>query len=167
MVGCGTKKAEPTQQQPVQNSVNTPEGHPAETPTQPNATPKTSQTDVESTVANLLTKKYPGDWKVDGNKLGKGTYTENGNYTIVDDISALFPDNMGVSIFIQEERISSSIKQNGTERVLQGYPTPSTVGEVMKSGKSTTTQSSGYLKVYIPLKSADKTLAVMSISVPQ
>ncbi len=167
MVGCGTKQVEP--KQPVQNNVGatTPEGHPVETPAKPNANQKTSQADVESGVTDLLAKKYPGEWKVDGTTLSKGTYTENNKYTIVDDISTLFPDNMGVSIFIQEERISSSIKQTGGERVLQGYPTPPTVGEVMKSGKSTTTQSSGYLKVYIPLKAADKTLAVMTISVPE
>ncbi len=166
MGGCGTKKVEP--QQPAQNKVGatTPEGHPAETPTQPNAKPKTTQAEVESTVANLLTKKYPGDWKVEGNKLSKGTYTENEKYSIVDDISALFPNNMGVSIFVQEERISTSIKQTSGERVLQ-YTIPLTIGEVMKSGKSTTTQSGGYFKVYIPLKAADKTLAVMSISVPE
>lgn len=165
MVGCGTKKAEP--KPPVQNSVYTPGGHPVETPAQPNANPKTSQADVETKVTDLLAKKYPGEWKVDETTLSKGTYTENGKYTIVDDISALFPNNMGVSIFIGEERISSSIKQTGGERVLQGYPTPPMVGDVIKSGKSTTTQSSGYLKVYIPLKAANKTIAVMTISVPE
>ena len=166
MVGCGTKQVAP--KQPVQNNVGatTPEGHPVETPAQPNANPKTSQADVESKIADLLAKKYPGDWKVVGTTLSKGTYTENAKYTIVDDISALFPSNMGVSIFIGEERISTSIKQTGGERVLQ-YTIPPTVGEVIKSGKSTTALSGGYFKVYIPLKAADKTLAVMSISVPE
>ncbi|MFZ3372880.1 MAG: cache domain-containing protein, partial [Desulfitobacteriaceae bacterium] len=148
--------------------VYVPEGHPVETQTQPKANAKISQAEVEAKVNGLLTTKYPGEWKVDGTTLSKVTYTENGKYTIVDDIAALFPSSMGgVSIFIGEKRISSSIKQTGGERVLEGYPTPPTVGEVMISGKSTTTQSSGYLKVYIPLKAANKTLAVMTISVPE
>jgi len=47
----------------------------------------------------------------------------------------MFINTMGVSIFVSEERITSSIKK-GTERVLKGYATPTTVGEVMKSGTS-------------------------------
>jgi hypothetical protein len=115
----------------------------------------------------LLKKNYPGDWKVSGTTLSKGSYTENGNYKMVDDVEKLFPGTMGVSIFVGEERISSSVKQ-GTERVLKGYATPTTVGEVMKSGTTTSTLSSGYLKVYVPFKdSSGKTVAVMTVSVPQ
>jgi hypothetical protein len=112
----------------------------------------------------LLKKNYPGDWKVSGTTLSKGSYTENGNYKMVDDVEKLFPGTMGVSIFVGEERISSSVKQ-GTERVLKGYATPTTVGEVMKSGTTTSTLSSGYLKVYVPFKdSSGKTVAVMTVS---
>jgi len=38
------------------------------------------------------------------------------NYVAVDDVSKMFIGTMGVSIFVGEERISSSIKK-GTERV--------------------------------------------------
>jgi len=161
--GCAKKPAAPVP--PAANTAVLPEGHPTETPVVPGG--KVSQADVETKINDLISKKYPGDWKVAGTTLTKGSYTENANYKIVDDIATLFPDTMGVSIFVGEERISSSVKQ-GTERVLTGYATPPTVGEVMKSGKSTSTLSSGYLKVYLPFKDrAGKTVSVMTVSVPQ
>ena len=163
VVGCAKKPVTPAPQ--PNNAAVTPEGHPAETPVQPGG--KVSQADVEAKIMDLLNKKYPGDWKVSGTTLSKGSYIENGNYKMVDDVAALFPDTMGVSIFVGEERISSSVLQ-GTERVLKGYATPTTVGEVMKSGMTTSTLSSGYLKVYVPFKdSSGKTVAVMTVSVPQ
>ncbi|KUO78219.1 MAG: hypothetical protein APF81_25015 [Desulfosporosinus sp. BRH_c37] len=165
LAGCAKKPATPTTPAPQSNTAITPEGHPAETPAQPES--KVSQTDVETKVMDLLNKKYPGDWKVSGTTLSKGSYTENGNYKMVDDVAALFPDTMGVSIFVGEERISSSVLQ-GTERVLKGYATPPTVGEVMKSGTTTSTLSGGFLKVYIPFKdNSGKTVAVLTVSVPQ
>ncbi|TGE32925.1 cache domain-containing protein [Desulfosporosinus sp. Sb-LF] len=164
LAGCAKKPEAPKATQPQAGTAVTPEGHPAEVQAQPGD--KASQAAVETKINDLLNKKYPGDWKVAGTTLSKGSYTENGNYKIVDDVEALFPGTMGVSIFVGEERISSSVKQ-GTERVLKGYATPPTVGEVMKSGTTTSTLSSGYLKVYIPFKASDKTVAVMTVSVPQ
>ena len=164
-VGCAKKPVTPAPAPQPNNATLTPEGHPAETPVQPGG--KVSRADVETKINDLLSKNYPGDWKVSGTTLSKGSYTENGNHKIVDDVAALFPDTMGVSIFVGEERISSSVLQ-GTARVLKGYATPATVGEVMKSGTTTSTLSGGYLKVYIPFKdSGDKTVAVMTVSVPQ
>lgn len=161
LAGCAKKPATPVAPQ-VGTAVK-----PTETPAVPGG--KVSQADVETKINDLLNTKYPGDWKVSGNTLSKGAYTENGNYKMVDDVAALFPDTMGVSIFVGEERISSSVIQQDTkERVLKGYATPPTVGEVMKSGKTTSTLSSGYLKVYVPFKdSSGKTVAVMTVSVPQ
>ena len=120
---------------------------------------------VESKINDWLAKNYPGDWKVSGKTLSKGNYTENGNYKMVDGIEELFPGTMGVSIFVGENRISSSVKE-GTERVLDGYPTPSTVGDVEKSGKSTSSLDSGFLKVYVPFQAQGKTVAVLTVSVP-
>lgn len=163
LAGCAKKPVTPTTPQAGASLI--PEGHPVETPAP--TVDKVGQADVETKIIDLLNKNYPGDWKVSGTTLSKGIYTENGNYKMVDDVEALFPGTMGVSIFVGEERISSSVKQ-GTERVLKGYPTPITVGEVMKSGTATSTQSSGYLKVYVPFKdSSGKTVAVMTVSVPK
>jgi len=163
--GCAKKPATP-----VVPQAGTPaavEGHSPETPAQPGG--KVSQADVETKINDLFKKNYPGDWKVSGSTLSKGSYTENGKYKMADEVAALFPGTMGVSVFVGEERISSNITRQDTgERVLKDYPTPVTVGEVMKSGTTTSTLSSGYLKVYVPFKdSSAKTVAVMTVSVPQ
>lgn len=165
LVGCAKKPATPVTTQG--GAVVAPQGHPSETPNKPGE--KVNQDDVERKINGILNKKYPGSWKVSGTLLSKGTYTENSHYNMVDDVAALFPDTMGVSIFVGEERISSSvIRQDTGERVLKGYAAPSTIGEVMKSGVTTSNLSSGYLKVYVPFKnSSGKTVAVMTVSVPQ
>lgn len=170
LVGCGSTTANKDKTPAPQASQN-PLGtgdlsqvHPSETPAQAGST--TSQADIEKKINDYLTQNYPGDWKVEGTTLSKGSYTETGNYKIVDGLEQVFPETMGVSIFVGEKRISTSVKQ-GTERVLEGYPTPVTVSEVAKSGKVTSTNSSGYLKVYVPFKTGDKTVAVLTVSVPQ
>lgn len=167
LVGCGSTTSKSQTPTPPQTSASTalPAGHPSETPAQPGG--KVSQADVEKKINDYLTQNYPGDWKVAGTTLSKGNYTENKNYKIVDGLEGLFPGTMGVSIFVGEERISTSVKQDTGERVLQGYPTPTTVGDVMKSGTVTSTNSSGYLKVYVPFKAGDKAVAVLTVSVPQ
>lgn len=163
--GCANKPVTPTIPQ-TGTSLN-PQDHPAETPAQPRD--KVSQDNVETKTNDLLNKKYPGDWKLSRNSLSKGAYTENSNFKIVDDVAALFPNTMGVSIFIGNQRISSSvIQQNTGQRVLGGYATPAAVGDVLKSGTTTSTLSSGYQNVYVPLKdSSGKTIAVMTVSIPQ
>lgn len=141
-----------------------PEGHPIETAAQPGD--RKSQAAIETKINDLLNKSFPGAWQAAGTTLSKGSYTENGNYKIVDDLEKQFPGTMGISIFVGEKRISSSVKQ-GAERVLTGYPTPAAVGEVLKSGATTSTLSSGYLNVYVPLKSEGKTVGVLTVSTPQ
>ncbi len=159
--GCTGKQPAP---QPPQGQA----GQMMPPPAQPSKPVDANQ--VADKVTKLLDEKYPGEWKVSGKTLSKGKYTENDNFGIADTVGSEFPGSM-VSIFVGEDRISSTVKNNQTgQRVLSGYPTPATVGETMKSGKpavgSSTMGSSigSYQKVYIPLKSGDKTVAVMSIS---
>jgi uncharacterized lipoprotein NlpE involved in copper resistance len=163
LAGCANNQKVPTSTQSQSTSAQLPEGHPIETPDQ--SGDLASQKVVESKIIDWLNKNYSGEWKVAGTTLSKGNYTENGNYKIADGIETLFPGTMGVSIFVGNERISSSVKQ-GTERVLKGYPTPPTVGDVLKSGKTTSTLSSGFLKVYIPFQASGRTVAVLTVSVP-
>ena len=164
LAGCAKKPGTSNVSQPQAGVPLTPDGHPTETPA--STVDKVGQAAAETKINDTLNKNYPGDWKVAGTTLSKGPYTENGNYKMVDDVEKLFPGTMGVSIFVGEERISSSVKQ-GTERVLKGYAIPSTVGEVMKSGTTTSTLNSGYLKVYVPFKdSSGKTVAIMTVSIP-
>jgi hypothetical protein len=161
--GCAKK---PGVQQTTPSSTGTSQltdGHPAETAAQPGN--KESTVAAETKINNFLNKNYPGNWNITGTMLKKGTYTENGNYKIVDGLVNQFPGTMGVSIFVGDQRISSSVKQ-GAARVLN-YPTPASVGKVMESGSTTSTLSSGYLNVYVPLKSDGKTVAVLTVSTPQ
>ncbi len=170
LAGCGNKQPAPAPQ-PQQNS-QLPAGHPGETPAKPSSGAKVDQAQVESKIKELLDKKYPGDWKVSGTTLSKGSYTENKNYKIADDVATLYPDSI-VSIFVGDKRISSTVRQQGTDVESMEYPVPATVGEVMKSGKTSSTETQGFtagkkmLKVYIPLKTGDKTVAVLSASVPE
>lgn len=164
LTGCAKKPETPKSSETQTGTNQLPEGHPTEGQAQPED--KVGQAAAETKINDLLNKDFPGDWKVSGTTLSKGTYTENSTYKIVDQVEALFPGTMGVSIFVGEERISSSVKQ-GTARVLKGYATPITVSEVMKSGTATSTLISGYLKVYVPFKDgAGKTVAVMTVSIP-
>lgn len=165
LVGCAKKSETPKSSETQTGTYRLPEGHPTEGQAQPED--KVGQAAAETKINDLLNKNFPGDWKVSGTTLSKGVYTENSTYKMVDEVEGLFPGTMGVSIFVGEERISSSVRQ-GTDRVLNGYAIPTTVGEVLKSGATTSTLISGYLKVYVPFKDGGgKTVAVMTVSVPQ
>lgn len=94
---------------PLPTSAQLSESHPAETPD--TTSDKGSQLAVESKINDWLAKNYPGNWNVVGTTLSKGNYIENGRYKLVDGIETLFPGTMGISIFIGEERISSSVKK--------------------------------------------------------
>lgn len=126
--------------------------------------------EVADKVLKALDAKFPGDWSASGITLKKGSYTENDSYQLVGEVEKLYPGAM-ISIFVGEDRISSTIKENG-KPVLKGYPTPPDVGKTMKSGKVLVASagsmgSSSFQKVYLPLKAGDKTVAVMTLSIPQ
>lgn len=160
--GCSKKEAADNS---AQTGQQLPNGSASSTP----ATPINGD-EVADKVTKALDAKYPGEWTVSGTTLKKGSYQENGSYKIVDEVEKLYPGGM-ISIFVGETRISSTIKENG-KPVLEGYPTPEDVPATMKSGKIKVTDagamgSSSYQKVYLPLKSGDQTVAVMTLSIPQ
>lgn len=178
--GCGKKEIpqqtnlegqQGTTQEDVYQSAQLPEGHPPlDSAQQGDASTPAKAVDAEAIVKNInktIDEKFAGEWKAEGTNLKKGDYTENGNYKIADAVNQLYPGSM-VSIFVGETRISSTIKQNG-QPVLEGYPVPKEVGETMKSGKAISGAAgsmggSSYQKVYMPIKSGDKTVAVITIS---
>lgn len=168
--GCAQKNDPPQTGQPsVQDQL--PPGHPSTANSGEPAKP-VNVNEVTDKVTKALDAKFAGDWTVSGTTLKKGDYAENDNFKIVDEVSNLFNGSM-VSIFIGQDRISSNVKDQSGQRVLQGYPTPDTVGKVMESGEAAVTGadsigSTSYQKVYLPLKAKDgKTLAVMTISLVQ
>lgn len=169
-VGCAKKSDPPkTGQQSGQGQL--PPGHPTAPNSGTPAKPVNLQ-EITDNVTKAIDAKFAGDWSVSGTTLKKGDYTENNNYKIADEVANLYPGSM-VSIFVGQNRISGTVKDQTGNRVLAGYATPETVAEVMKSGKATVTSggtmgSSSYQKVYMPFKSKDgKTVAVMSVSLVQ
>ncbi|MDA8441447.1 MAG: hypothetical protein M0Z55_03635 [Peptococcaceae bacterium] len=173
LAGCGSTPApKPPAQQP-QASAQLPPGHPGSTTGQSAAvtTPKYSQSQVESMV-NAVLKKYPGDWKISGTTLSKGSYTENKNYNIVDDIGSAIPGAM-VSIFVGDNatRISSTVRMSGSD--MNSYPSPPEAAQAIKAGKTISSDAAGmggtgtYLQVFIPIKSGSKTIGVIMADVPQ
>lgn len=167
--GCGKKETPPPN--PSANNTQLPAGH----PTLPEgAKPSGKPVDVKQVtekVTKAIDQKFPGEWKVSGTKLQKGAYTENDNFGIVDEVAKTYQGSM-VSIFVGQDRISGTVKGQDGKRVLAGYNVPAKVGETMKSGTASS-ESAGamgaasYQKVYLPLKSGNKTVAVMTISIPQ
>lgn len=167
--GCAKKTDTPQGQSTTQSQL--PAGHPSTGSTGQPAKPVNLQ-EVTDNVTKTLDAKFAGDWSVSGTTLKKGTYVENNNYQIADAVGSLYSGSM-VSIFVGQDRISSTVKDQTGKPVLAGYPTPDTVAKVMASGKAELTSadsmgSTSYKKVFLPFKSKDgKTVAVMSISMVQ
>lgn len=168
-IGCAKKTDTSNSQSASQSQL--PAGHPSPTSSGQPAKPVNLE-EVTGNVTKTIDAKFAGDWSVSGTTLKKGSYTENNSYKIADEVAKLYPGSM-VSIFVGENRIASTVKDQTGNRVLAGYATPETVGQVMKSGKAVVTSggtmgSSSYQKVFMPFKSKDgKTVAVMSISLVQ
>ncbi|WP_418790879.1 cache domain-containing protein [Phosphitispora sp. TUW77] len=127
--------------------------------------------EVMNKVNTALDKKFPGEWTVSNTILQKGAYVENGNYGIVDEITKIYPESI-VSLFVNQKRISGTIKGEDGKRVLEGYPVSEAVSQTMKSGKASVISagsvgSTSYQKIYLPVKSKEETIAVLTISIAQ
>ena len=171
VTGCSNN--EPTQSSAPPPSM--PPGQsamPGQTPTQPTTPAKPINTEeVANKVTKLIDEKFPGYWELEGKTLSKGNYTENEKYGIVDAVVKEFPGSM-VSIFVGQDRISSTVKGKDGKPVSSGYSVPEQVAQTQNSGKvmaGTPSALGGatYQKIYIPLKNGDATVAVITVSVSQ
>lgn len=81
----------------------------------------------------LLGEKYPGDWRVDGDKLYKGDKLINDDTSIVDAIK----ENTGslATIFIGDTRIATNVNKADGSRATGTKATDKVVEEVLKGGK--------------------------------
>lgn len=123
---------------------------------------------LEKQVNQIIDKKFPGEWDVDGTTLKKGSYVENNNYGITDEIAKNIKGSM-VSIYVGETRISNTLTSH-TGRLLSGYAVPLEVDKTMKSGKAifykTKLNQHEYQKAYIPIKNnSDDVIAVIGLSI--
>ena len=169
--GCSKKEQAPQTNPPASQS-QLPPGHPS-TGGNPSGQPAkpVDVKEVNEKVTKALDSKFPGEWSISGKTLKKGSYTENDNFKIADEVAAIYNGSM-VSIFVGPDRISGTVKDQTGNRVLQGYAVPPTVDEVMKSGEPKVTAadslgSTTYQKAFLPFKANGKTVAVMSISIAQ
>lgn len=171
--GCGSKKEDLSSSiinkapsnDTVKSNKSAPEQHP-NVKSNFNKMDKSVQSkEIVKKIENIF-DKFPGEWKVskDGT-LSKGNYVENGNYKIVDAIEKEFNGAL-VAIYVGDNRVSSTLKSHVGSRMLNGYDAPSEVDSTMKSGSPLfiNENKSHFIKVYIPLKSDDKTLAVLGMA---
>lgn len=102
----------------------------------------------------ILDKKYPGDWKVDGDKLYKGNSVISGDFAIVDEIK----EKAGVyaTVFMMDTRVTTNIKDADGKRVINTKAKEDVINSVLKSGKSYSGQVSiegiKAQAYYVPLK---------------
>ncbi len=109
--------------------------------------------DNAKTGLNLVDKMYPGDWKLDGEKLYKGEKLINDSSEIVDSIHEAI--KIPVTIFANDTRVSTNIKENG-QRILGTKALEKVIDEVINKGNeymgSVKVMNEDYEAVYIPLK---------------
>ena len=168
VTGCSSDQS--PQGSPPPTSTPSSQASAQNQPTTQPAKPINTQ-EVADKVTKTINEKFPGSWKVEGTTLSKGDYTENEKYDIAKAVGKEFSDSM-VSIFVGQDRISSTVIGKDGKPVSSGYAVPTEIAETLKSGKVTTGKPSDlggvvYQKVFIPLKEGDKTVAVISVSVSQ
>lgn len=102
---------------------------------------------------NLVDKMYPGDWRLEENQLYKGNKLINDSTEVVDSIH----DTVGivVTIFSQDTRVSTNIKENG-KRILGTKAQEKVVDTVINKGEqyigSVKIMNKDYEAVYVPIK---------------
>ncbi|MBZ9687027.1 methyl-accepting chemotaxis protein [Clostridium estertheticum] len=128
-----------------------------------------TQLDSASNVGySLLSQKYPGDWKVEGDKLYKGDKVINADTDFVDTVKK-DTGNLA-TIFLGDTRISTNVlKEDGTRAI--GTKVSAIVAtEVLNSGKvyvgEATILNSLYQTKYVPIKDArDKVVGIWFVGV--
>jgi methyl-accepting chemotaxis protein len=104
----------------------------------------------------IFDREYPGDWKLEGDKLYKGDTLMNKNFEVIDFIGNL-TDNT-VTIFAEDTRVATNVKVEGKRAV--GTTISDEVGQVvLEEGKDyygkANVVGSMYQTAYTPLKNAD------------
>jgi methyl-accepting chemotaxis protein len=105
---------------------------------------------------NLVNSMYPGDWRLDGDKLYKGDKLLNDSTEIVDSIGKAI--SIPVTIFAKDTRISTNITDNG-KRILGTKSQVNVTDKVLSKGEeyigSVKIKGLDYEAIYIPLKDSN------------
>jgi len=111
---------------------------------------------------NLIDSMYPGNWKVDGDKLYKGDKLINNTTDIVDSIKKSV--NVPITIFAKDTRISTNIIDNGN-RILGTKAQQNVIDKVLNSGNEFVGNvqiiGKDYEAIYIPLKDSNEKVVGM------
>ncbi len=81
----------------------------------------------------LLDEKYPGEWKVVGDKLFKGNVVMNENYDLVDIISK--ETGSLATIFMGDTRVATTVLNNDGSRAIGTKAVPQVIDKVLHDGK--------------------------------
>jgi len=102
---------------------------------------------------NLVDKMYPGDWKLDGDKLYKGDTLLNDSTEVVDSLKKAIEEP--VTIFAGDTRISTNIIDNG-KRILGTKAQANVIEKVLTEGEdyvgSVKIIGENYEAIYVPIK---------------
>jgi methyl-accepting chemotaxis protein len=110
----------------------------------------------------LIESEYPGQWAVNGDKLYKGSKLISGTTELVDEVSKCI--NVQSTIFLKDERVSTSILDNGS-RVVGTKASEKVVKKVLNGGEnfigSVNIVNSKYSAIYSPIKNANNDIIGM------
>lgn len=118
--------------------------------------------DNAHTGLNLIEKTYPGDWKLDGDKLYKGSKLINGDTQIVDSIDKAI--GVPVTIFAKDIRIATNIIENGN-RIIGTKAPDNVIDEVLNKGNDyiggVRVKGVDYEGIYISIKDSSNNVIGM------
>ncbi|MFW6306736.1 MAG: methyl-accepting chemotaxis protein, partial [Bacillota bacterium] len=107
----------------------------------------------------LLDEKYPGEWKLNGDKLYKGNTLMNENYDIVDLVGELTGDT--VTIFANKTRVSTNVMKDG-KRATGTVASDIVSRTVLKEGKNYYGEANVaghiYQTAYTPIKDSNNNI---------
>jgi methyl-accepting chemotaxis protein len=117
---------------------------------------------------SLLSEKYPGDWRVEGDKLYKGDKVINDDTDFVDTVKK-DTGNLA-TIFLGDTRISTNVLEADGKRAIGTKVSPKVATIVLNSGKEyvgeATILNNLYQAKYIPIKdSTDKVVGIWFVGV--
>jgi methyl-accepting chemotaxis protein len=105
---------------------------------------------------NMLDEKYPGEWKVEGEKLFKGDKLINGDTEFVDEFKEA--TNSPATIFMKDVRIATNVLKEG-ERAVGTKVSKEVADTVLNQGKEFVGEANvvgkNYMAKYIPIKDID------------
>ena len=120
-------------------------------------------------IFSYLDTKYPGDWRIDGDKLFKGDKLLNNDEEFVDEVKN--KANSEVTIFLNDTRIATTILKDG-KRVIGTKASEAVVEKVLKNGNEFVGDidilANPYKVKYMPLKNNKGTVVgILFIGIEQ